>query len=131
MFKKIATSLSLACAVLALGGCAGFQPIPVKSYSPDEIVAMTKSGKKSAEVVQTLKDGRAFYALPASELARMSKDGAPDEVINYLQASQIEAARLAERQNFRMEAPFWYGSFYGPRICYRTHGGRGGWVTCM
>jgi hypothetical protein len=123
--------LAAATVALALTGCASMEFPAVKSYSPDEIVAMSKTGKKPAEVVQTLKDGRAYYALPASELARMSKDGAPDEVINYLQASNIEAARQAERQNIRLETPFWYGHFYGPRICYRSFGGRGSWVTCF
>jgi hypothetical protein len=124
-------SLSVFACALALVGCAALDPIPTKAYSPDEIVAMSKAGKKPAEVVQTIKEGRAFYTLPASELARMSKEGAPDEVINYLQASQLEATRIAERQQLRLEAPFWYGAFYGPRFCYRTHGGRGVWVTCI
>jgi hypothetical protein len=125
--RFVATTLT----ALALVGCAALDPAPFKPYSPDEIVAMTKSGKSAADVVTTLKQSRAYYTLPASELARMSKEGSPDEVINFLQSSQLEATRLAERNQMRLEAPFWYGSFYGPRFCYRAHGGRGSWVTCI
>jgi hypothetical protein len=124
-------SIFVACvAVVALAGCATVNtgPAPV-SYSPDEIIAMSsKAGNTPATVVQTLKAGRSFYALPASELARMSKAGVSDEVVNYLQASHLEATRLATLQQTRYESPFWYGSPYGMRTCWRA--GRG-WITCI
>ncbi len=116
-------------ATTALAGCAALNSPPPRAFAPDEIIALsTKAGATPAAVVNTLKESRAYYALPASELARISKAGVSDEVLNYLQASQLEATRQATLQQARLESPFWYGHFYGPRTCWR--GGRG-WVTCI
>ncbi len=123
-------SLAVIAVAAALSACATMGP-PPKAYSPDEIVSMAKTGKKPAEIVQTLRDSHVYYALPASELARISKEGVPDEVLNYLQASHLEAVRYAERQQWALNTPFWYGGLYGPRFCYRSSGGRFGWVTCF
>ncbi len=124
--RKFIATFSVA---LALTSCATINaPAPV-AYSPDEIIAMsTKAGATPAAVVQKLKEGRSYYALPASELARMSKAGVADEVVNHLQASHLEATRQAERAQLRFESPFWYGHFYGMRTCWR---GARGWVTCI
>jgi hypothetical protein len=123
--------LSVFAAAIALAGCATMPPEP-KPLSPDEIIGLsTKAGTTPAAVVATLKSGKAYYALPASELARMSKSGVSDEVINYLQASQLEATRLAERQQMRLESPFWYGNPFGLRYCYRSGGRGSGWITCL
>jgi hypothetical protein len=116
-------------AALALAGCASLNAPPPRAFAPDEIIAMsTKAGATPAAVVASLKESRAYYALPASELARMSKAGVSDEVVNHLQASQLEATRLAALQQARLDSVFWYGHFYGPRTCWRS--GRG-WVTCF
>jgi hypothetical protein len=116
-------------ATLALAGCASLNAPPPRTFAPDEIISMsTAAGATPTSVITALKDSRAYYALPASELARMSKAGVSDEVLNYLQASQIEATRLATLQQARLDSLFWYGHFYGPRTCWRS--GRG-WVTCF
>jgi hypothetical protein len=121
--------LAALAASIALAGCASLLAPPPRAFAPDEIISMsTKAGATPASVVTALKNNGAYYALPASELARMSKAGVSDEVLNYLQASQLEATRQAALQQARLESPFWYGHFYGPRTCWRS--GRG-WVTCF
>jgi hypothetical protein len=126
MNLRILTALVVA-AVLA--GCASLNVPPPRAFAPDEIISMsTKSGATPASVLAALRENRAYYSLPASELARMSKAGVSDEVVNYLQASQLEATRLAALQQARLETPFWYGHFYGPRTCWRS---TRGWVTCF
>ena len=87
----------LACltgALLALAACATVPPpAPI---APAEIVAMAKSGMPAADILQKLQASRTVYALPASELARLRDQGVPDAVIDYMQATQIEAARREE-----------------------------------
>ena len=90
---------------LALGvaGCVSAPPLP-PAPTVDEIVQMSKDGLTPDDIIRRLDESRALYPLKASELARLHEQGVPDEVIDHMQQTLIEAerAREAMRERDRM-----------------------------
>lgn len=109
---------------LTLAGCATLGQ-PVKTYSADEIIDLTKAGRPANEIIGALEDGRGSYAFKASELARMGQAGVPAEVLDYLQARMIADVRRDERWRndpyFYPWGPYWwrpYGPYFHTSIYY-------------
>lgn len=117
-------SLFLCASVLALlAGCASIPPLP-PPLERAEIVRMSKEGVPAKDIVARLQASQAVYTLDAAELVRLSQDGVPVEVLNYLQATQIDQLRRdAERQYwYGGRDPFFFGPFHrpwGPPYPYR------------
>src|SRR5690242_12101356 len=98
--------------VLALvAGCATMEPRP-KPLSGADIVALARDGKTAAQIIDELKRTDTVLPLQASDIVALHESGVPDEVLNYLQAAQINDIRWRDRNSF-----YWYGSVnrgFGP-----------------
>lgn len=101
----------LAATVLLLaGGCATLnQPRP-EPPTPDQVVQLSQEGKSADDIIKLMKDSRAVYELPASQLADLRQRGVPDKVIDYMQATYLEQARFEEA----LRRPYYYGPYYRP-----------------
>jgi hypothetical protein len=79
---------------LSLAGCATNRvatlPMPP---TVAEIVQMSRDKVPAADIVQRMRETRGVYRLPASELAKLRDQGVADAVIDYMQHTQIEAAK--------------------------------------
>jgi len=80
--------------VSLLGGCAALGPPLPPPPTTAEIVQMARGGVGADEIVQRIAASRAVYPLPASELGRLRGEGVPDEVIDFMQRTYIDAAWL-------------------------------------
>jgi hypothetical protein len=85
-------SAALALATL-LGACASLGPPPPPPTTA-EIVQMARDGLGADEIVKRIAAARAVYPLPASELARLRGEGVPDEVIDFMQRTYLDAVWL-------------------------------------
>jgi hypothetical protein len=107
---------------LMLGGCAtGPSDWAPKMYSASEIVEMSK-GASAASVIQKLRDGRASYTFTASELVDLSKQGVANEVLDYLQQTQLAQLRREEQfyaQSWATHGYWMSGRWYAYRPIIR------------
>ncbi len=101
--KRILLALGLAATVLALAGCATptakepeRAPIPL-----EEIVQMAKSGKDAPTIIGELQAAHMAYDVTASQYAKLSRDGVPDAVLDYMQQTQMQLAERAARRHHR------------------------------
>jgi hypothetical protein len=98
---------------LAAAGCATLDDRPPPP-APEDIVALARSGAPAQEIIRRIQESGAVYPLSASALARLRGHGVPDEVIDYMQRTYVEAVRREEA----IRQSLFYGPMfhpYGPR----------------
>ncbi len=94
--KKPAGLLLLIGATL-LSGCSTFgfkQPEPV---TIGHVIRMNKDGVPSDAIVKSMRDSDTVYRLTAAQLAELHDMGLPDQVLNYMQQTYIDAERRQQR----------------------------------
>ncbi len=69
---------------------------------------MSAANVPADEIVKRMRESRAVYRLPASELAKLREQGVPDKVIDHMQRTYIEAERYDEYLRAR-DRYLWYG----------------------
>lgn len=74
---------------------------------------MAKSGQSAEAIIQRMRESRAVYPLPASELARLREQGVPDKVIDIMQQTYLDAVRYEEWVRMRDAYPY-YPPYIGP-----------------
>jgi hypothetical protein len=100
--------LILLVAASLVSGCATLGPPLPPPPTIDEIVQLAAAGVPAGEFIKRMRASRAVYRLPASELAKLHDRGVPDEVIDYMQRTHIEAERYDEYLRTR-DLYLWYG----------------------
>jgi hypothetical protein len=98
--------MTLFLAGLLLGGCAILEPRPAP-LTREEIVLLAKSGETPPAIIERLRQTRTVLPLSASDILQLAQEGVPREVLDYLQAAQIEDLR--RRMQFD-------GMLYGPEM---------------
>jgi hypothetical protein len=98
--------------IFLVSGCAR-QPAPEPITLP-QILQMSEAGIPAAEIIERLRISGTVYRLEASRLARLRDEGVPDEVIDYMQQTYLDAVRRDQRlQEMRYWTPggpgYWYG----------------------
>ena len=117
--------------LLVLSGCATMGASERQPITLEQIVAMAKEGKDAAAINREIKESRTTYDVMASQYAKLSRDGVPDEVIDFMQRGQL---KMAERQGRRdAYEDLWlsgryggwgYGSAWAPRAYFVYVNGR-------
>ena len=105
---QVATIVTL---LAVLSGCATMNAPERQPITLEQIVAMAKEGKDAAAIVREIRESRTTYDVMASQYAKLSRDGVPDEVIDFMQRGQL---RMAERQGRRdAYEDLWFSGRYG------------------
>lgn len=86
------THLAAAALASLLGACASLAPPLPPPPTTAEIVQMAQVGAGAEEIVERIAASRAVYPLPASAFARLRGEGVPDEVIDFMQRTYVDAA---------------------------------------
>ena len=97
--------------ILLSAGCATTPQKPPPSV--EDIVQMSEQGVPPEQIVQRIRESRAVYRLPASELAKLKSRGVPDAVLDYMQQTYLDDER---RRAYYQAGPYWglYGYWWGP-----------------
>jgi hypothetical protein len=117
-------------ALIVLSGCAAIDVPERQPITLDQIVAMAKEGKDAPSIIREIRESRTSYDVMASQYAKLSRDGVPDEVIDFMQRGQL---RMAERHGRRQAYDdLWlsgrygwaYGGIWAPRAYFLYVDGR-------
>ncbi|MBI1397464.1 MAG: hypothetical protein GC151_15945 [Betaproteobacteria bacterium] len=107
-------AITLSC-VLALSGCAGMITRP-PMMTIDQVVGLSKDGVPAAEIIRQLKATRTVLALTGSQYAKLRSEGVPDEVLDFIQQTYVDAVQLDTR--IRYQSMYWG---WGPVYPYRPY----------
>ncbi len=115
--------------IITLSGCASVNGLEREPISLEQIVAMAKEGKDAASIIREIRESKTTYDVMASQYAKLSRDGVPDEVIDFMQRGQLRMAERAGRRSVYDD--LWLTSRYGwvggpwtPRAYYLYANGR-------
>ena len=108
--------LLAAVVIMGLGFVCGCQTLSEKRPPPmtvSQIVEMSKSGVPAQDIIQKIHESGTVYRLKASELLKLREQGVPDIVIDYMQATHIEAIRHEQYYRDWTYGPdgYWYGGY--------------------
>ena len=109
-----------AISLFLLGGCATLGAPEVAPMTLERIVEMSKAGKDAQAIIGDIKAARNVYDIQASQYAKLSRDGVPDAVLDFMQAGQLKMAeRTGRREAFNdawlFERGVGYGGVWSPR----------------
>ena len=129
-YVKFANVALLATLLAVLSGCVSMNAPERQPITLEQIVAMAKEGKAAAAIIHEIRETRTSYDVMASQYAKLSRDGVPDEVIDFMQRGQL---KMAERQGRRDayddlwlsgRAGWSYGGLWHPRAYFVYVNGR-------
>lgn len=116
---KTRTTLAPLLATAFLGGCAGLGTPRPPAPTAEEVVQLAADKVPAAEIIRRMDESDAVYRLRASELAKLRERGVPDEVIDHMQETWLEAVRLEqariESERYFFAPPFHQHLFIVPR----------------
>ena len=122
--KRSLLASIFAATFLLLSGCATIGEPERTPLTLAQIVDMAKQGKDAPTIIGEIKQTQAVYDVTASQYAKLSRDGVPDAVLDFMQQGQIRLAERAGRREARndlwMYGPGWwgYGHAWYPRSYY-------------
>ncbi len=91
-------------ALLVCAGCATTEPVP--RVSKEDIVELARAGADARWIIDRLVETGTVLRLSASELVELHAQGVPQEVLDWMQAAQI--------QDIRRRDALLHGSPFGP-----------------
>jgi hypothetical protein len=76
------------------------QPVPAPNLPLDEIVRMSKAGATPDLIIAAIRDSHSGYALTASQMIELARQGVDGKVLDHIQAAQEQAMRDAFAEEF-------------------------------
>ena len=95
---KRVNAVIFGCVLVMLSGCASLGLPEREPVTLEQIVALAKEGKDATAIIGKIQESRTTYDVMASQYAKLSRDGVPDQVIDFMQRGQL---KMAERQGRR------------------------------
>ena len=106
--------------LLLLSACTTMGPARPAPPTLNEIVAMSKAGTPAEDIIKTLKESRAVYAMSAADITSLHDKGVPDSVLDYMHKVYLREVREDEAE--RAYHHFgWYFSPFGYYGGYSHH----------
>ena len=129
IFKRTMFALLFTAGLIFITGCAVYNQAPSAALPVDDIVRMSKEGVPAKDIIKQIRQTHSVYLLPANELANLRNDGVQDSVINFMEKTQIQAARRDQAtQDYYYNSPYGYGPYMGWGWgCGWPYGGYWGW----
>lgn len=116
------SKVCLISATVLLSSCATMNGPELQPLSLDQIVALAKGGKDAPTIINEIKLTKTSYDIAASQYAKLSRDGVPDAVLDYMQQGQLKMAerqgRREAREDLWLYGRGWgwgYGGIWAPR----------------
>jgi hypothetical protein len=99
--------------VCLLCGCQTSSEKRPPAVNVGQIIEMSKGGVPAQDIIRKIHESGTVYRLRASELARLREQGVPDDVIDYMQETHLEATRHEQYFHDWSYGPdgYWYGGY--------------------
>ncbi len=104
---------------LLLSGCATVTGPERPPFTLEQIVELAKQGKDAPTIIGSIQQAHTVFDVTASQYAKLSREGVPDAVLDFMQQGQL---RMAERfgrreawQDMWMYGGWGYGPMWYPR----------------
>jgi uncharacterized membrane protein YgcG len=106
--------------ILFAASCATTRPYGYTAPEPIRVARIVKWSKKGVPanvIIRRLRKSETVYRISASQIANLSQEGVPDQVLNYMQETYLRAIRRDQRledQNYWMayQDGYYYGGPY-------------------
>ncbi|MEO6022044.1 MAG: hypothetical protein ABIP64_02800 [Burkholderiales bacterium] len=118
--KSLKLSLSVMI-LLMFSACTTLGPARPVPPTLDEIVSMSKAGTPAEDIIKTLKESRAVYAMTAADITSLHDKGVPDSVLDYMHKVYLREVREDEAERAYNHYG-WYASPFGFYGGYFPHG---------
>lgn len=79
----------------------------------EQVVALAKEGKDAQAIIQEIQASRTMYDITASQYAKLSRDGVPDAVLDFMQNGQMRLVARQARRDALDDAFFWGRGYWG------------------
>jgi hypothetical protein len=111
MNRSLLGIIFLVSTAMGLGACANLGGPEREPMQLEQLVALATEGKDAQTIIKAIQDSNTVFDVTASQYAKLSRDGVPDAVIDFMQYGQL---KMAERQGRReaMQDAWFYGRGY-------------------
>ena len=103
----------LVAGVGSISGCANFGGPEREPMTLERLVAMAKEGKDAQAIIVEIQASSTVFDAAASQYAKLSRDGVPDAVLDYMQNGQLKMAERQGRREAMQDAWFYSRSYWG------------------
>jgi hypothetical protein len=95
----------------------------------EQVVGLAKDGKDAQTIIGEIQLSRTLFDITASQYAKLSRDGVPDAVIDFMQNGQLKMAERQGRREGQQDAWFWGRGYWGYGISTWSPRPYGVWVN--
>jgi len=79
----------------------------------EQVVSLAKDGKDAQAIIGEIQVSRTLFDITASQYAKLSRDGVPDAVIDFMQNGQLKMAERQGRREGQQDAWFLGRGYWG------------------
>ena len=99
--------------VIGLGGCASLNTPERMPMTLEQVVALAKEGKDAQAIIQQIQASHTMFDATASQYAKLSRDGVPDAVLDFMQSGHLKMAERQGRREAMHDTWFWGRGYWG------------------
>ncbi len=99
--------------VLMLGSCATTNEPERQPLTLEQLVTLAKEGKDAQSIIQEIQQSRTLFDITASQYAKLSRDGVPDAVLDFMQNGQMRLVTRQARREALDDAWFFGRGYWG------------------
>lgn len=110
---KILLAVGVASVLCLLCGCMTLSEKRPPAVTVGQIIEMSKAGVPAQDIIRKIHESGTVYRFRVSELAGLREQGVPDEVIDYMEETHLEAIRHEQYFHDWSYGPdgYWYGGY--------------------
>ncbi len=91
--KSVKTLFLIAVSIVVLQSCAVYGPARYRPVTVADIVKMSKEKVSPDKIIKKIRKSQTVYKLKADQLAKLSKEGVSDPVLNYMEKTHLDAVK--------------------------------------
>ena len=95
--KPVKSLFLIVVSIVLLQSCSVYYPGRYRPVTVADIVKMSKDKVSPEKIINSIRKSQTVYKLKADQLAKLSKEGVSDQVLNYMQKTHLDAIKNNQR----------------------------------